>query len=123
MTFDDGYDRGDVVRLFFDHNSGGDSIDTAPFAYVDIIVTADDGDAIEGYRANARDNTHGNLRDDAPDDPEPSVSVMDKPLIVRKSAVVMKREFGSVDGPVFVAGDDTDEFKPDDTSADIGDSV
>jgi hypothetical protein len=114
MTFDDGYDRGDVVRLFFGHNAGGTT--AAPFAYRDVAVTADDGDAIVGYRADAQDDTLGSLRDDAPDDRTPVVRIKRDPCTVRKSAVVMKRGFGNVAAGVHVTKDESNEFGADDVT-------
>lgn len=95
MTFDDGYDRGDVLRLFFGHPAGGH--EGAPFARRDVVVVADDGDAIVGHYTTVSDKTRGSLYDDE-DDPDPThdVKVKSRTLTIRKSAVVMKREFGSV---------------------------
>jgi hypothetical protein len=114
MTFDNGYDTGDVVRLFFGHapavEHGG------PFARIDLVVLSDGGDQITGHRASVSDKTRGAIDDDPEAAPTHRVRVYDDTRTVRKSAVVMKRHFGSVDADdVNVAQDDTGSWSNDDT--------
>lgn len=107
MTFDDGYDRGDVFRLFFGHPAGG--TEGSPFASRSIVVVADDGDAIVGHYATVTDKTRGSIDDDPDDDPAHRVRVKSRTLTIRKAAVVMKRHFGTVgvDDDVRIADDST----------------
>lgn len=107
MTFDDDYTNGHVVRLFFGHNVGRE--DGRPFARKDVVITDAKGDTITGFEANARDKTHGSL-DDTQDETKPSVRVKDTPIDVRKSAVIMKRDFGEVETNVAVATDKTGKY-------------
>jgi hypothetical protein len=98
MTFDNGYDKGDVVRLFFGHADPGDPQDVArPFALQDLVVVSDVDDQVFGHAASVSDKTRGAIADDPDDDPTHTVRVRNKTKTVRKSAVVMKRRFGTVD--------------------------
>lgn len=109
MTFDDGYDRDDVVRLYFGHTGGEEARD---FARRTLVVIRDDGDTIVGHEASVSGKERGSLYEDE-DDPDPTndVRVRNRALHVRKSAVVMKRQFGTVDAAdVNVTQDKTDTW-------------
>jgi len=114
MTFDNGYDTGDVVRLFFGHapavEHGG------PFARQDLVVLSDGGDQIIGHAVTISDKTRGSLaNDDVDGEPKNDVRVRNDTRTVRKSAVVMKRHFGSVDdADVRVKEDPTGTWSNDD---------
>jgi len=111
MTFDNGYEVGDVVRLKFGHPAGGH--EGAPFARQDVVVTSARGDELVGYPASVSDKTRGSLyEDDADSDPCNDVRITSPDaIVVRKAAVVMKRKFGQVDADdVRVVKDPTGEY-------------
>lgn len=111
MTFDNGYEQGDVVRLKFGHPSGGH--EGAPFARQDLVVTSARGDELVGYPASVSDKTRGSLfEDDADSDPCNDVRITSHDaIVVRKSAVVMKRKFGRIeDDDTRVVKDPTGEY-------------
>ena len=115
--FDDGYDRGTVVRPFFGHAAGGE--EGRPFARQDVVVRSSSDDAITGHKASVSDKSRGSLRGDEDDDPTNDVRVHARPVTVRKSAVVMKRVFGNVaDEDVAVRKDPTGEWGVDDEDGD-----
>lgn len=116
--FDDGYDKGDVVRLFFGH--APNAPEGGPFARRDVVVVGDDGDAIVGHYATVSDKTRGSLRGDEDDDPTNDVRVKSRTLTIRKAAVVMKRDFGTVgvDDDVRVTEDATGTWSTDDEGGD-----
>ena len=111
MTFDNGYEDGDVVRLKFGHAVGRE--DGHPFARQDVVVTSARGDAITGYPATVSDKSRGSLYDDDPDDdPCNDVRITSPDAItVRKSAVVIRKKFGRVeDDDVRITKDPTGEY-------------
>jgi hypothetical protein len=111
----DAYQEDRLYRLYFGHGDPGD--EGRPFARTDVAVTEDNAEHIVGYEAGVFEGRRGSLRDGVEDDDvRPEARIRDKEVSIRKSAIVMKREFGAVDTDVVVTKDKTGRFDVDDVS-------
>lgn len=93
--FDHAYEVGNVVECYFGHGHPGDH--GHPFATQTIVVEDVDTDNVVGSKASVNERATVFDEEDADRDPDtPKVQIRDKRLMIRKSAVVMKRDFGPV---------------------------